>query len=189
MRNEVRTLNDEAIILLYFARDEEALVKTEVKYKNYCFKIAYNILLSQEDAEEIVNDTLHHAWDAIPPENPRNLSAYLGTITRNLALKRLESNARHKRRSREQVPLDELDKILPNGDRDIFDSLVLKNALNSFLRIQTPSDRALFIKRYWHMTSIEALSREMHLTKSAVKIKLFRLRKALKAYLIQEGIL
>ncbi|MGX8698760.1 MAG: hypothetical protein ACSW8F_02380 [bacterium] len=50
-------MDDGAIIKLYFARDEEAIRKTEVKYGSLCFSLANNILLNREDSEECVNDT------------------------------------------------------------------------------------------------------------------------------------
>ena len=56
-------MEDNKIIELYFARSEEAIKQTELKYGNYCFLIAHNILSSREDAEECVNDTYLNAWN------------------------------------------------------------------------------------------------------------------------------
>ena len=69
-------MTDEKIIELFFARDESALKHTSEKYEGYCFTIANNILGNHLDAEECVNDTYLAAWSSIPPERPRQLSAY-----------------------------------------------------------------------------------------------------------------
>ncbi|NLB79232.1 MAG: hypothetical protein GX796_10465 [Clostridiaceae bacterium] len=79
-------MSDEQIITLYWERSESAIVETAAVYGKYCHKIAMNILDNNEDADECVNDTYARAWSAIPPERPNKLSAFLGRITRNLAL-------------------------------------------------------------------------------------------------------
>lgn len=63
-------MEDWKIIELYWARKEEALRETEIKYEKFCFGIAWNILYNREDSEECVNDTWLAAWNAIPPERP-----------------------------------------------------------------------------------------------------------------------
>ena len=79
-------MKDSDIIDLYWQRSEAAITATADVYGNYCHRIAHNILGSPEDAEECVNDTWVQAWNAIPPRKPLALKAFLGTITRNLAI-------------------------------------------------------------------------------------------------------
>ena len=71
---------------LFFARDEEALRETARLYEPLCMHIALNILADRQDAEECVNDTWLRAWNHIPPDRPRSMAAYLGTVVRNLAM-------------------------------------------------------------------------------------------------------
>ena len=44
-------MEDEAILDLYFARDERAVAETDRKYGGYCFQLANNILHNAQDAE------------------------------------------------------------------------------------------------------------------------------------------
>lgn len=44
-------MEDSEILDLYFARSETAITQTDLKYGGYCYKIAYNILTNNEDAE------------------------------------------------------------------------------------------------------------------------------------------
>ena len=81
-------MDDTTIIDLYWARSEQALHETELKYGAYCRAIARNILKNPEDTEECVSDTWLGAWNAMPPKRPSILSAFLGRITRNLAFDR-----------------------------------------------------------------------------------------------------
>ena len=57
-------MEDNRIIDLYWAREEQALTETERKYGGYCRTIARNILKIHEDAEECVSDLERHAAQA-----------------------------------------------------------------------------------------------------------------------------
>ena len=50
-------MDDSKIVDLYWQRSERAIAETDQKYGKYCYRIAYNILASKEDAEESVSDT------------------------------------------------------------------------------------------------------------------------------------
>ncbi|MBQ2323695.1 MAG: hypothetical protein II379_03815, partial [Oscillospiraceae bacterium] len=63
-------MKDSEIIALYFARDEEAIRRTDERYGAFCRRIAQNVLTLREDAEECVNDTWHTAWNRMPPTWP-----------------------------------------------------------------------------------------------------------------------
>lgn len=55
-------MEDNHIIELYFQRSEDALKETQMKYGNYLYSIAHNILCNHEDTEECVNDVYQKAW-------------------------------------------------------------------------------------------------------------------------------
>lgn len=97
-------MDDRAIIALFNARSETAIAYTVEKYGDYCRAIAFRILQNDEDADECVNDTYWQAWTTIPPQSPRCLRVFPGTITRHLSI-----NLFHKRHADKsgggQVPL------------------------------------------------------------------------------------
>ena len=64
----------------------------------------------------------------------------------------------------------------------------LEKAIRGFLDSLEPKNRVLFLKRYWFAESLEDISKELHISKSAAKVKLFRLRKRLREALEREGI-
>lgn len=76
-------MDDKQIVALYWERSETAISETERKYGRYCHYIARNILHSDQDAEECVNDTYQRAWETMPPRKPEHLpsSAYTPTST------------------------------------------------------------------------------------------------------------
>ena len=82
----MKIMTDKEIVSLFFNKDDNAISVASEKFGAYCKKIAMNILGNNCDAEECVNDTFLKTWNSIPPQNPENLSAYLGKITRNISL-------------------------------------------------------------------------------------------------------
>lgn len=79
-------MDDEQIISLFFQRKEAAIAQAKEKYEGLCRSVAGRILPDQRDVEECVSDVCLRVGNAIPPEHPRSLRAYLARITRNLAL-------------------------------------------------------------------------------------------------------
>ena len=177
-------MEDKQIIELYFTRSEEAIGESAKKYGGYCRIIAGHILPNAADAEECVSDTWLRAWGAIPPNRPERLGAFLGKITRNLALDRLRMEKR-------RCPIrEELAECLTSGDPTgaMTDRVVLTAALDRFLAGLPPKKRKLFLRRYWYFATVEELTRDFGMSESSVKMTLLRLRRELKEQLKQEGI-
>ena len=182
-------MNDLSIIELYFARDEEAIKQTDMKYGKLCHRVAYNILNNKGDSEECVNDTYIGVWNAIPPARPNNFMAFVCKITRNLSLKRLEARSRQKCSQAFLISLDELTEVLP--DESIADGVSdedIGKLISAFLRNQKSKVRDVFIRKYYFFDSISDIARRYGFTESKVKNMLHHTRAKLKDYLIKEGI-
>lgn len=181
-------MEDEKIIALYWARSEEAIVRSERKYGAYCGSIAAGILTSREDREECVSDTWLRAWNAMPPQRPCRLAVFFGKITRNLSLDRWRRNHAEKR-GLPPLPLEELQDCIPDGIHgDPTESVVIVDTLNRFLERLERQQRDLFLRRYWYWSSIRDIARDCGMTESHVKMTLLRLRAALRQLLEEEGI-
>ena len=182
-------MTDDRIIGLYLERSENAVTETQRQYGRYFTSIAYGIVRNESDAEEVVNDVYLQAWNTIPPEHPGNLRAFLGRITRQLAIKRLEHNTAKKRGEGQYLSvIEELEECISGGDgEDIPDMLALRDTLNRFLRTLPEDVRGVFIRRYWHMQSIAQIATVCSMSESRVKSQLMRTRKKLKTYLMEEG--
>ena len=182
-------MNDLSIIELYFARDEEAIKQTDIKYGKLCHSVAYNILNNNEDSEECVNDTYIGVWNAIPPARPNNFTAFVCKITRNLSLKRLEAMSRQKRSQAILVSLDELAEVL--SDESIAEGVSdedIGKLISDFLRNEKSEIRDVFIRKYYFFDSIGDIARRYDFTESKVKNMLYHTRTKLKDFLIKEGV-
>lgn len=182
-------LPDADIVSLYLDRSEEAILQSQRKYGTACHRIAYNILHSDEDAEECVSDTWLRAWNAIPPERPARLGAWLATVTRRLALSRYESRRAAKRCGGVEISLEELAECLPDGCLSMADDVALSEAINGFLASLPTRTRMIFMRKYWYMDSVSAIAEKLGMGESAVKVSLHRTREKFREHLRKEGIL
>ena len=183
-------MDDKMIIALYNARSEKAISATDEKYGKYCFTVADNILKCEQDSLECVNDTYLAAWDAIPPDCPDCLKAYLARITRNIAFNRYKAQRRDKRGGGEiTLVLDETEDFLPSG-RNIDEDLEkeeLAKTINAFLAGISQRDCDIFVCRYFFAESIDEISRKFSASRSNVQKILSRTRSKLREWLEKEG--
>ncbi len=181
-------MEDRQIIDLYWARSQEAVEQTRIRYGRLIYSIAMKILRIREDADECENDTYMRAWNSMPPQRPVLLSAFLGKIARNLALDRYEREHAQKRGGCE-IPLilDELEECIPSGSGMEL-PLEMRDILNRFLEGQTETARKIFLRRYWFGDSVKEIAGLYGLGESRVKMSLLRSRDTLRKYLEAEGV-
>lgn len=180
-------MTDDKIVALYWARSEDAIKETEKAYGSYCYYIAFHILHEKQDANETVNDTYLKAWQNMPPQKPNPLKAFLGRITRQLSINRLEKRNATKRGGEYALSLDELENVIGDNTQDIADQVALSEALTRFLYALPITQRRIFVRRYWYFESINEIASTFSISESKVKSMLMRLRQKLKQHLEQEG--
>ena len=184
-------MEDQQIIELYFARDEEAIAATKDKYGPYCAAVAGNILDTPEDVEEVLSDTWLRIWNSIPPQHPESLKLYIARIARNLSFDRFRSLSREKRGGSQIIlALEELSEYLSDGNTPeaAIEMDELTQILNEFLRKLPKEERQVFVCRYWYLDPIADIAKRFGFTQSKVKSMLARTRMKLRATLTKEGI-
>lgn len=185
-------MDDEKIVELYWERNEKAIEETDFKYKKYLFSIAYNVICNRLDCEECLNDTYLGAWNSIPPTKPNVLKAFLTTITRRIAIKRYHRNLRQNTIPSEMtISLSELEDFIA-GDEDVsadFDAERLGYIISDFVYSLSDRRQFIFMSRYYVADSIDAIARDLSLSRSMVNKELAIIRSALKEKLESEGYL
>lgn len=179
-------MDDENILELFFARSEEAISCIAEKYGSLCEKIAYNILLNREDAEECVNTGYHKVWNAIPPQRPSSLCGYLCAVVRNTALS-VYDKVRHRNC---ELLYDELDELIPSASslEEQLDSELTAEHINEFLASANKRAREIFTARYYFNFSIREIAQSLDMSETAVKSRLSRTRAELKKFLSERGV-
>jgi len=183
-------VDDLRIVELYLSRSEEAIVETDLKYGKLCRYVAMNILRNNEDSEECVNDAYFGAWNAIPPQKPNKLSAYISRITRNLALKKFGYISADKRNPEVLISLAELEDCVSGQDyiEAELENKRIEKAISDFLWQQDIEKRTVFIRRYWYFEPIESICKRCGFSQSKVTSMLYHTRQKLRQHLESEDI-
>ena len=185
-------MEDQALIDLYWARNEEAITETHRKYGSWCRGIALRILELQEDAEECVNDTYLSVWNSIPPHRPSVLPPYIGRIAKNHALN-LYNKKHAEKRGGSNLPLvfEELDEVIAgseSADSELYRQEMIA-AINDFLGSLPEEKRKIFVRRYWYSDSVKDIAARMQMTENNVSVSLNRMRIRLREILQEGGLL
>ncbi len=182
-------MDDNQIIKLFFARNEDAIRHTDETYGRRLFVLADNIVRNDQDAEESVSDTYMKAWETIPPQQPLHFFAYLAKICRNFALGKLDWKNAAKRKAEVVSLTQEMEQCVPDTTREArLEGEELGRILTDFLRSLTPENRLVFMRRYWYADTVAQIAARYGISESAVMTRLSRTRAKLCSYLEKEGI-
>ncbi|MGI6616232.1 MAG: RNA polymerase sigma factor [Dethiobacteria bacterium] len=183
-------MEDQVIIELYWKRDEAAIQETDLKYGRFCHSLALNILAQQEEAEECVSDTYHRAWNAIPPERPLALRAWLGKIVRNVAINRWYYHRAQKRYQPMEEIFSELADCVPEPQttESIVEARELTDYIDKWLDTLPKRDRVLFVRRYWNGEALQKLATSCSTSPNKLAGRMYRLRENLRTYLTEKGV-
>lgn len=181
-------MDNETIIGLFWDRDETALAQVREHYGAYMLYIARNLLRDDRDVEECMNDVLLTAWHSIPPNRPKNLKTYLGILIREAAIGVLRRKNAKKRRAQSIGSLEELTGLASKCTVESeIGAQELSRMISDYVRSLGEAERNVFVRRYWHCDTIEAICDMYGFGKSKVKMMLKRTRDGLAEYLKKEG--
>ncbi len=183
-------MDDSKIIELFFERSEQAIIELSKKYGSVCSRIANNILNNRFDSEECVNDAFLGVWNTVPPQRPNSLGRYVCRIVRNIALNKYHENTAKKRNSLYDIALDEITECFPSAVsvEDEIETKEIAGIIDRFLDALDQQNRILFVRRYWYSDSIGDLAELFHTSRHNISVRLSRIRKSLREYLMKEGV-
>lgn len=179
-------MEDAEIIVLLFERSEDGLVQLQKKYGSTLEAVSMAILNNRTDAEECVNDLYLKIWNIIPPYSPRYLKAFLCKLVRQISIDRYRKRKRERAGSEYLLSLSELTEI-PVAEAPETDDGELKEHFNRFMSTLHEEDRVLFVRRYYLCESPDDLAERFGMSRSLVNVRLYRIRKSLRAFLEKEG--
>lgn len=182
-------MDDTRIIDLFFERSDKAVSELSTKYGKLVLKIAENTLHNREDAEECVNDTYLGVWNAIPPQRPDSLLAFVCRIARNISINRYKRDS-FRKNGAYGVCYDELQECIPSNEtvEDRYDASELSRLIDGFLDALDKKNRMLFVRRYYYMDSFADIAAAAGMNEGTVRTRLSRLRGKLKKYLESRGV-
>lgn len=159
--------------------DANAFAYLVNKYKNLCYTVALKIVRNHEDAEEIAQDSFVKAYTQLHTfKGESKFSTWLYTI--------IYRNSISKIRKRKIETVDVDDYIVENHrtDFDFPQIEVIKNKeqkkyVTEAINNLSENDALLITLYHLNECSVEEIEEITGLTKTNVKVKLFRIRKKL----------
>ena len=182
-------MEDQAIIQLFFERNETAINELKQKYGSYCHTVACNILENEEDAQECINDALLRVWNSIPPNQPQSLLAYFRSVTRNICYDRYRHQQRRGGKNTVTVALDEIESVFFDCSDPESEHIQkeISSAIATFVDQLKEFDRNIFLCRYYYFFSVTDIAKRYHKSRQHIQTTLTRTLKKLKQYLEKEN--
>jgi RNA polymerase sigma-70 factor (ECF subfamily) len=146
------------------------------RHKDHAYNLAQRICGSHEEAEEIAQDAFMKAYRSLSSFRMRSsFATWLYRIVYNTAI----SSVRTRRKgvlSLEEFPADAIDFIRDNSSEEEAEAEYRNSLVNFSLQKISEEERGLITLYYYEELSIEEISDITAITKSNVKVKLFRAR-------------
>ena len=188
--DKVRIPDDAAIIDMYWARDEQAIHFTDLKYRAYLLGVIKHILADLRDREECLSDTYLGAWNTMPPNRPTSLPAYLCTIMRRKAI-----DVHRKLHAKKSVPtalsvsFDDLAECLSGdlADHTEDEARELGLLINGYMSTLSERARYIFIARYFYARPIEQIASALGCSRPTVNREISMIKNDLRNYLEKGG--
>ena len=182
--------NEREIIAGLYRREDSALAEVYRRYGRMLKSLAERVTGNEADAEECVNDALLDLWQAVPPDRPTHLAAYVSALVRRRAIDRVRYDAAQRRYGHAYAQsIEELSECLtdPEGE-DWGETLTIRDCVQRFVDSLDERDRRLFLLRYYSFETLETAARLCGMSSAAAGMRLMRLRKRLSHMLTENGI-
>lgn len=150
------------------------------KYTPYVSTIIYNIIgsaMSSADVEEVTSDVFFALWENADKVNSGSVRGYLGSIARNKAKNKF-------REAGFDLPLDEelyISEDLPLEEKQMERELQ-EEVRQKVLQMKEP-DREILLRYYYYYQPVPRIAREMGMSPSNIKVRLYRARNTLRSTL------
>ena len=148
-------------------------------YGDDVYRFALWLAGDSSEAEDITSETFIRAWVRNSKIRTETLKAYLFTISRNIYLQ-------HQRKRNRQVVLEDVHPDPSPGPDKLTESQLELGKVQSVLQTLPEIDRAAFVLRVQHELPYAEISRVLELSPSAIKVRVYRVRKKLIATCIEK---
>ncbi|MBE6935512.1 MAG: sigma-70 family RNA polymerase sigma factor [Ruminococcaceae bacterium] len=177
-------MDEETLLQGIGKKDPAALEAVIDRYGTYIRAIIHGKAdghLSLQDEEEIASDVFLSLWKQSDSLLTGHLRAWLAATARNRTVDFL-------RRRKLTLPLEEDCFLVEDAVWQEISDQTLREIVRSALDELSSEDREIFLRHYELEQSIPAIARELALSPSAVKMRLFRGRRAIRKQLEERGI-
>ncbi|WP_152393127.1 sigma-70 family RNA polymerase sigma factor [Paenibacillus guangzhouensis] len=179
-------MNERKLLISLKRKKRGALDEAITIYTGYVATIVYNLIgnmMSKEDMEEVISDVFISLWNHSDKldERRHSIKGYLGAIARNTSKNKLRGLNSDLSINEYEMLFSEVDFVEEIEQKER--AALLFTAIDS---MEEP-EREIFKRYYFGDEKVGNIAKDMKMTVSSIKIKLFRGRKNLKMNLIEKG--
>lgn len=180
------TRTDLQLIEDCLAGQQEAFAELVARYKNLVYSIILRMTKDKEEANDLAQDVFLKMY--------KNLASYSSEFKFSTWTMRITSNHVidfHRKKKQETVPLEDVSAVIAADTEDAPESVVLRREERD--RIQRIVDdlpgmyKIPIVLYHQHGMSYQEIADEIGEPLSKVKNRIFRGRKLLRAYYVEEG--
>ena len=147
------------------------------RHKDNVFNLAFRICGNREEAEEVAQDSFLKAYRSLNGFRMKSrFSTWLYRIVYNTSISYLRSKKRGMI-SIDEYPATVKDFIAPGTPEEEAESKYRESLVNFALQKMSDDERALVTLYYYDELSSDEISEIMQISKSNIKVRLFRARK------------
>lgn len=172
---------DNELISLVLKGDQQAYKVLVDRYQSYIFTLAFRLVQSREDAEEVAQDVFVKAYRSLADfKGGSKFSTWLYTIAHNTGITYL------RKKKQKILAIDDESTFihLENQESDFKANQVedksRKNMVNQAINMLPPDDAQIITLFYKGDQSLDEIAAIMGLEANTVKVRLFRARQKLK---------
>nr|WP_298930737.1 sigma-70 family RNA polymerase sigma factor [uncultured Allomuricauda sp.] len=146
-------------------------------YKNLVYTLAYRMLRSREEAEEVSQDTFIKIFKSLPHfKGDSKLSTWIYKVAYNTCLDRIKQNKRNKT----FVDIDHVKDVSFVSMNNALDKMLQeerKELIKKCLNLLPSNDVGLLTLFYFEEQSLAEMEKTLDIPASTIKVQLFRARK------------
>jgi RNA polymerase sigma factor (sigma-70 family) len=172
---------DNELITLVLKGEQQAYKVLVDRYQSYIFTLAYRLLQSREDAEEVAQDVFIKAYRSLADfKGGSKFSTWLYTIAHNTGITYL------RKKKQKILAIDDENTFtqLENQESDFKANQVedksKKDMVNRAIEMLAPDDAQIITLFYKGDQSLDEIAAVMRMETNTVKVRLFRARQKLK---------
>lgn len=173
--------NDIELISQVLAGNVREFARLVDKYKNLAYTLAFRVVNNREDAEEVMQDSFVKAYRSLKDfRKESKFSTWLFRIVYNTAVskKRLK---KYDNQSIDDISVSKEIALSREPDNEMLEDR--KALLEKAMQMLTEDDRVLITLYYAEECTVEEINKVTGLSRSNIKVRLFRARKKLHEWM------
>jgi RNA polymerase sigma factor (sigma-70 family) len=174
-------LPDNELISLVLKGDQQAYKVLVDRYQSYIFTLAFRLMQSREDAEEVAQDVFVKAYRSLADfKGGSKFSTWLYTIAHNTGITYLRKKKQKILAIDDESTFMQLENQESDFNANQVEDKSRKNMVNRAIDMLPPDDAQIITLFYKGDQSLDEIAAIMGLEANTVKVRLFRARQKLK---------